>query len=288
MANTPPGENFVREKAQAYLQNKLKTQVIIGKLGYGLPKYVVLENVLLRDQKNDTLLNVAKLKVDLDMLKLIHKEVDVNQLVLQGVHSHIYRNAPDTNYNFSYIIAAFVSSKPAKPEAKPKKADTSGGMSINVNRVELDDIHARVDDATGGMKLAIDLQHLELKIKDIDMKHMRFHVKELTVAGLQTYFGSDTSYLPLKPKDTTQTQFTLVADNINLNRIGFKYNDNLNKLLFSLDLAGLQVKLDKFDLVTQVVNLAKFLYRHHKYKTGFWQKKQSACPCRFHNKNGYH
>jgi translocation and assembly module TamB len=276
--NTPSGENFVRVRAQVFLQNKLKTPVLIGKLGYGLPKFIVLENVLIRDQKNDTLLDVGKLKVDLDMLKLIHKEIDVNQLVLQGVHSHIYRNAPDTNFNFSYIITAFAGKKPANPEVKSKKVDTAGGMSINVDRVELDDIHARVDDATGGMKLGINLQHLELKIKNIDLKHMKFHVKELNVAGLQTLFYSDTSYLPVKPKSTAQTQCTLIADNINLKQIGFKYKDNLNKLLFNLDLAGLQVKLDKFDLVTQVVNLAKFSIDTTNIKLAFGKKSKVPAP----------
>ncbi len=276
--NTPSGQNFVRSKAQAYLQNKLKTQVLIGKLGYGLPKYIVLENVLLRDQKNDTLLSVGKLKIDLDMLKLIHKEIDVNQLVLQDVHSHIYRNTPDTNFNFTYIINAFVGT-PSQTKATSKKTDTSSsGMSINVNRIQLDDIHARIDDATGGTTLGIDLQHLELKVKDIDMKHMKFHVKELTVAGLQTLFYSDTSYLPVKPKNTTQTQFTLIADNINLKQIGFKYNDNLNKLLFSLDLAALQIKLDKFDLVTQVVNLAQFSIDTSNIKLAFGKKSKVPAP----------
>ncbi len=119
--NTGSGQNFVRTRAQAFLRGKLKTEVTIAKLGYGLPKYIVLEGVLLKDQKNDTLLYAGKLKVDLDMLKLIRKEVDVNQLVLQNVHSHIYRNLPDTNYNFTYIITAFVGNKPAAPRGEAKE-----------------------------------------------------------------------------------------------------------------------------------------------------------------------
>ncbi len=151
-------------------------------------------------------------------------------------------------------------------------------MKINVDRVVLDDIHARVDDATGGMKLAIDLQHLELKLKDIDLKHMNFHVKDLTVAGLQTYYGQDTSYLPVKPKDTTQTKFTLAADNVSLKQIGFKYNSNLNKLLFSLDLADLQLKLNKFDLVSQLVNLEQFSVKNTSIQLAFGKKSTVPAP----------
>jgi len=276
--NTGSGENFVRIRAQAFLRGKLKTEVTIAKLGYGLPKYIVLEGVLLKDQKNDTLLYAGKLKVDLDMLKLIRKEVDVNQLVLQNVHSHIYRNLPDTTFNFNYIITAFAG-KPASPEAKAKKTDTtSSGMKINVDRIELDDIHARIDDATGGMKLAIDLQHLELKVKNIDLKHMDFHVKELTVAGLQTFYGQDTSYVPVKPTDTTQTQFTIAADNVSLKQVGFKYNSTINRLLFSLDLADLQLKLNKFDLVSQLINLEQFSVRNTNIVLAFGKKSTVPAP----------
>ena len=36
--NTRSGQNFVRNKAVDFLSNKLKTEVHIGRLGYGLPK----------------------------------------------------------------------------------------------------------------------------------------------------------------------------------------------------------------------------------------------------------
>src|ERR1700744_233610 len=75
--NTPGGQNFVRGKAEAFLRNKLKTEVRIGHLGYGLPKFIVLNDVLFLDQAKDTLLSAGELKVDIDMLKLIHKDVEV-------------------------------------------------------------------------------------------------------------------------------------------------------------------------------------------------------------------
>src|ERR1022692_4642310 len=90
--NTPEGQNFVRGKAEAYMRNKLNTEVRIGHLGYGLPKFIVLNDVLFLDQGRDTLLAARELKIDINMLQLIHKKVDVQELFFSGVHSHIYRN----------------------------------------------------------------------------------------------------------------------------------------------------------------------------------------------------
>ncbi len=252
--NTPYGKNFVRARVVAFLRGKLKTEVYINELGYGLPKYVVLKGVLFKDQAKDTLLAVQELKIDLDMLKLIHKQVDVQQLLLNGVHAHVYRNAPDTDFNFSYIITAFT----GKKDTTKKKDTSSSSMSIDLNRVVFKDIHIRFNDYTGGMQLGLDLQSLDLKMKKLDLDKMLFHIKELSIAGLQTTYKQDTSLLPPKIDTTkTQSKLQLIADNISLQHIGVQYNDNLNKFLFALNMAGLNVQLNNFDLNSHIVDIKK-------------------------------
>lgn len=256
--NTPWGQNFVRGKAEAFLQKKLKTEVRIGHLGYGLPKFIVLNDVFLRDQANDTLLSVNTLKIDVAMLQLLHKKLDVQLLVLDGVHTHIYRNLPDTNFNFTYIIDAFAGKKKdEKPKEEPKEKDTTSSFTISVDKVKIDDIHARFDDHTGGTLLAVNLEHLALQMKKLDMDAMLFHIKTLDVAGLQTSFTQDTSYLPPSPKSDKKAKLQLIADNVHLERINLNYNDDLNKLLFALNLGDLQLQLKKFDLGDNTIDISK-------------------------------
>lgn len=252
--NTGSGKNFVRTRVVAFLHGKLKTEVSIGELGYGLPKYIVLKNVLFKDQKNDTLLAIGNLKIDIDMLKLLKKQVSVQQVVLEGVHAHIYRNAPDTNFNFTYIIDAFTSkSKSPKPK-NPK--DTTSSFSINLDRLALNDIHARFDDYTGGTRLAVDLDHLNLKMKKLDLDKMQFHIKELVVVGLQSTVLQDTSYLPPKhDASTKKTNLQLAADDIDLQKIAFHYNNSLSKMLMDLQLGKLKTTAKNFDLARARINL---------------------------------
>jgi translocation and assembly module TamB len=252
--NSPWGQNFVRGRAEAYLNNKLKTTVHIGHLGYGLPKYIVINDALFLDQAKDTLLSVGTLKIDLNMLQLFHKKADIQQIVLQGVHSHLYRNAPDTIFNFSYILTAFTSNT-IKDTAKA----TASSLAFNLDKVRLDDIHARFDDYTGGMQFAINLDHLELKMEKMDLDNMLFHLRGLSVSGLQTIFDQDTSYLPPTPKDTTKSRLKIIADNVDLQNIGFKYNNNLNKFLFALQLGGLQLQLNQYNRDNNLVDVKKLV-----------------------------
>jgi len=249
-------QNFLRGKSEAYLRNKLKTEVHIGHFGLAFPKFIELDNVLFKDQAQDTLLAVGELKIDLNMLRLIHKEVDVQEIILTGVHSHIYRNRPDTTFNFTYIITAFTSGKTSKAKDTTTR---SSSLNIDLDRVKFDDIHIRFDDYTGGMRLAVNLDHLDLKMKKLDLDKMLFHIKDLSVSGLQTAFSQDSSYLPPKPPDTAKTKLQLVADNADLERIDFKYNDALNKIAFALKLGNAQIQLNKFGLEDNVIDVKKLV-----------------------------
>jgi translocation and assembly module TamB len=75
--NTDSGKNFLKNRAVAFLEEKLKTEVRIEKLDYRLPEMVELQEVLFRDQAKDTLLAVRRLRMDINMLKLLSNKVEV-------------------------------------------------------------------------------------------------------------------------------------------------------------------------------------------------------------------
>lgn len=254
--NTGWGKQFVKDRALAFLRGKLKTEVQIGELGYGLPKYVVLKDVLFKDQANDTLLQVGNLRININMLQLISSKIDVQSLTLDGVHAHIYRNAPDTNFNFTYIINAFAGNKPKTPKPEKEKDTSGSGLSIDVNKVSFSDIHARFDDYTGGTRLAVDLSSLLLKMKKIDLEEMDFRIKELAVKGLQTTFLQDSSYLPENPDTSTgATSLKLAADDIDLQDIYFRFDDKVSKFLMDVKLGQLKAEAKEFDLAREFVDI---------------------------------
>ncbi len=253
--NSEWGQDIVRAKAVTYLAGKLKTEVRIGHLGVGFPKYIVIKDVLIKDPAQDTLLRLDELKIDLNMMALINKKVDIQQLVVTGVHTHIYRNLPDSNFNFTYIINAFLSNKPLdtqKPQAK-----AGNPFNIAVGKVKLDDIHLRYDDFTGGTRLGINLEHLNLKIRNLDLDKMIFHIQDLAITGLQSEFNQDTSFLTIKPLKPGKSELQIIADNVDIKKVAFKYQDHLNKLMLAVNLGSLQFKLNKFGLADNVVDVKK-------------------------------
>ena len=251
--NTPWGQNFVRSRAEAFLNSKLKTTVRIGRLGYGLPKFIVLEDVFIADRSKDTLLAVGRLKIDLNMLKLLDHKVDILQLSLERTYANIYRNRPDTNYNFTYIINTFMGGTP--PDSTLN--ESPGAMKISVKKVKLNDIRIHFDDKTGGMMFNTRLNYLYLSMKKIDLERMAFHIKDLQTEGIEATYAQDSSWLSPKSKDTGKVKFNLAADNLTIKRTHIQYNDALNHLLLALDLGSMNIKLNSFILQNNKIDLQK-------------------------------
>src|ERR1700733_1736911 len=131
LVQTPYVQNIVREKAQTYLTKKLKTKVAIGNLYIGFPQTVELSNIYIEDLQKDTLLSGRSLKVNINMWKLIHSDIAINKIELEGITAKIKRQLPDTTFNFQFIADAFAGSPDKK---QPEKKDTAA------LKISLDDL----------------------------------------------------------------------------------------------------------------------------------------------------
>lgn len=250
LLQTPAGKELVRKQAVKYLNGKLGGRVSVQKVDYTLPKWLSLQGVLVKDKQNDTLLNVKELRVDMDMLKLISSKVYVNKLLLDSAYINVYRNLPDTNFNYQFIIDAFASPDTTKvPETK----DTgTGTLALNVKRVELNNILLKYNDQTGGTFFYADLKHLLLRPRTIDLSQSLYEVKELSIQGLRSGFSSDTSYIPKQETaDTGVTPLRLIVDKINLSDAGFVFDGRQDSLHFDVIAGSLQGKIDSLNLATE-------------------------------------
>ena len=102
----PSVQNFVKDQAVTFLQNKIHTKVKIGHISLGLPKLIVVDSVYFEDQKKDTLIAGDQLKIDVSMLELLHHKLEVNEINLKGITANVNKNK-DSVFNFDYIIKAF-------------------------------------------------------------------------------------------------------------------------------------------------------------------------------------
>jgi len=254
LIQVPAVQNFVKDKAVTYLQNKIHTKVKIAHISLGLPKLIVIDSVYFEDQKKDTLIAGDQLKIDVSMLQLLHHKLEVNEINLKGITANVYRGK-DSVFNFDYIIKAF-NTGPAKT-ASP--SDTSS-MKISLDKIILNKISIGYNDLTNGNNVKFILGHFDTRIKDFDMDKMKFTIPKITLSDvdakiIQTPAGSSVAKAATVDTVTKPINMTLNLGTIDVSRIKIDYKTN--EMAANVNLGKFLLEMNKLDLKNQVADINK-------------------------------
>ncbi|TZF83303.1 translocation/assembly module TamB [Pedobacter sp. BS3] len=252
----PSVQNYAKNKAVNYLEGKIGTKVEINKISLDLPKLLVLEDIYFEDQKKDTLLAGDTLKVDISLLKLLHNELEINEIDLRGITTYIQRT-PDSVFNFDYIVKAFA----GEQKKQPKPEDTTSTMKFSVGRINLDRIRVGYRDAITANDVSFYLGHFDTRIKDFDLDKMNFNIPKINLSGVNARL------LQSKPaaepesdtKDSVEAaqpvNIGLKLGEINLDRIHVDYENQVSAMKADVNLGKLVVEANQIDLKKQSINL---------------------------------
>jgi hypothetical protein len=267
LIQVPAVQNFVKDKAVTFLQNKIHTKVKIGHISLGFPKLLELDSVYFEDQKRDTLLAGDQLRVDISMLKLLHHVVEVNEIDLKGITANVKKNK-DSVFNFDYIVKAFASEqkKPVKPE------DTTSTMKFSVGKIKLDKIKIGYSDATNGNSVNFFLGHFDTDIKDFDMDKMKFNIPKITLSEVnarivQTPSGSAVAKAATVDTATKPINMTLKLGIIDLSKINVDYRTN--EMAATVNLGKFLVEMNKLDLKNQIADISNITLSNTKASLTF-------------------
>jgi uncharacterized protein involved in outer membrane biogenesis len=187
------------------------------------------------------------------MLKLLHNQVEVNEINLQGITANINRGA-DSVFNFDYIIKAFAGEQ--KKEVKPE--DTTSTMKFSVDKVNLDRINVKYKDLTTGNDVRFLLGHFDTRIKDFDMDKMKFTIPKITLSGvnariIQTPAGSSIAQAAKVDTAVQPLNLDLNLGQIDLSKIKVDYQSS--EMTANISLNKLFVEMNKVDLKHQKVGI---------------------------------
>jgi hypothetical protein len=255
LIQVPAVQNFAKNKAVNYLEGKIHTKVAIGHVDIGLPKSIVLEDVYFEDQHHDTLLAGKKLEVDVNMLKLLHNTLEINEIDLNGMTLNVNRGV-DSVFNFNYIVKAFASEQ----KKQPKPTDTASTMKMSVGTIILDKIKIAYDDKIAGNNVVFHLNHFDTKIKNFDLDKMKFTIPKITLSGFDAFIRQKTmpaAVTAAKPDTGTKPlNMDLKLGTIDISKINVDYASDTMKA--RINLGRLLVELKKIDFKNQNIGISSF------------------------------
>ena len=111
---------FVQEKLGAFVSNELKhllkTEVSVGHVDLGFLNRIIVEDVLLKDHKNEDMLKVKRLSAKFELLPLLKKQLRINTIQLFGFHIHLNKETPESVPNYQFVLDALASKDTTKTD----------------------------------------------------------------------------------------------------------------------------------------------------------------------------
>ena len=251
----PPVQNFAKDKAVTFLQNKIKTPVRLDHISISFPKEVVIEGLYLEDESRDTLISAGQIAVDISLFKLISSEVEISNFELKDAVAKI-KKTKDSVFNFDYIVQAFASSEPKDPNAKP--------MKISVSKVTLDNVKFKFEDATSKNDVAVRLVHFDTKFNKFDLDNMKFDIPYINLDGVKLMLDQGAvekvAETSVQVADTVSKRpdFNLKLGTIKLTNIDAGYDNVSTNLDTGIKLKELSIKVNEIDLNKQLLDFEDF------------------------------
>ncbi|GHT61239.1 DUF490 domain-containing protein [Bacteroidia bacterium] len=117
----------ISHQIAADLTDKFQTEVQIGQIEWGFLNKIILKDVYLEDQSEDTLLQVKRLTADFDILPLFQKKWRINSIQLYTFQCNLSKETADSPLNIQYILDVF-----ASPDSTKKNPIDLQIKSINL------------------------------------------------------------------------------------------------------------------------------------------------------------
>ena len=178
---------FVQNKAKDFALGKIKpmlnTEATIGNINLQLLNSVRLRDLYVEDQNRDTLLFAGRLDVKFNPLGLLNNKLQFYTVNLEDFTANIYKETPDTTFNFQFIIDTFASKDTVPKEPNPNP------MVISFNNVNLKNGVAHYNilsepttpDVFNASHINVYDLNARLKAPSIDMNKLDATIKKLSL-----------------------------------------------------------------------------------------------------------
>lgn len=150
------------------LSRGLGANVEVGQLDYKFPNRLLVQDVLIMDRQQDTLLYVDTLAAQMDIIKLLREDtLCINRVALNGGVLNAYK-VNDSTMNYQFLADAFRSDEKRNPDS----------INLQVKDIELSRLRLRYDDWQGEMPEArMHLHNMTPHLLDAEIE--RFSCKAL-------------------------------------------------------------------------------------------------------------
>ncbi|WP_152616934.1 translocation/assembly module TamB domain-containing protein [Flavihumibacter solisilvae] len=255
LLQTGPAQQLIRDKAENYLEDKLNTDVNIGRIRLVWFSQLRIDGFYVADRQHQPLLYSGSLSVRYDLFALFRNRLVIHDLNWDKILVNVYTTDKE-KLNYQFILDSFVGDT-STVTAK----DTSGTpLQFEIGRLKVSNLKLRYHDDVGGLHSVISLGSLGINIKDFEPPAGLYEFRAITLDRLAGFVTLD--YKPEKQSDTASSTapgssaMLLKTKLLKIQQSSFMFTDASAGIRTGWSLPELQLKLASIDLGRAAIKMS--------------------------------
>ena len=251
---SPWGQGIIVDRLVSYISNKTNTTVAIDRLFITFSGDISLEGLYMEDKEGDTLVYSRHLEADIPLMPLIKgKGISIDNLDWSGVRANIKRQDTIEGYNYQFLMDAFIS-----PDTSSTAADTtSGGMSIKLGDLELNDFKINFNDRVAGIESNFMLGKLDVQMQQFALDKMTFDMGDAVLENTRFSY-SQTKPFPENKDQESSPMPSFSVKNLKISNVYGDYQSIPDGLLADIGIDDLILELPEANLKENKIIIERF------------------------------
>ncbi len=194
----PGVQNFLIQRVASQLSDKVGTEVKVGRVGFSIFNRLDIENLLIRDQHQDSLLYSKSFKLRISDLIFSNNDPSIKYIGLED--TKIFTRRKDSTWNYQFILDYF-------------NKDTGSSKNIDVKKIDINNIHFIEQDDWMGSKTTFSAKNILCNIKSVNLAKNILQIDQL-IANQPSYSIYNFEGNPLRFKEQLNTDFKTTSPSI--------------------------------------------------------------------------
>lgn len=234
----PTIQNRLVHGVADYLSDRLHTEVSVGYVNFYFFDKMRIENVLVRDLDQDTLLFSELLSIDIGVFSLLRKKTRIDNVLLKNAQYNF--EAPKNGYLSSEQFIYDIFFPPEAPE--PPTPEKTFPWNLDIKKVTLENVGYKTANFFNGVRRGYHLGKGVIDIDKFDLKTKEILIGNIFLNQVSGYHYVDTLILPVPPGVTVyvdtfpqyidtfpRTPLLLKVKHLAIRNGGFKLDNEIMK-----------------------------------------------------------
>lgn len=243
-------QNFIVRKVTKQLSDNLHTEIRIKHVSFSFFNKMNLEEMLVRDQRKDTLLYAGAFKLRITDWFFLKDHIDLKYVGLENATIKLFRK--DSIWNYQFLADYFTS--PTPQQKKPSKP-----ISLNLQKIDFENVKIAKIDHWEGQDITVQLGTLGVDARKMDLNKLIFDIRYVNIDKLAFTLSDYHAVKPHVPRpyyDPKSGEMYFNEGGITVHTDSIKITNSAVSLLKELKNRGVRPYLDTRHLVFTKLNIS--------------------------------